>query len=137
MRAFLDTNVVVDFFGHRDPFFSDAADIIDMAVRDEITLVVSSLTFINAAYVLRKSFGKDIMLRKLTQLASICDISYIDSNIIKDSILRNSRDFEDCVQYLSAIQGKADLIITRDKTGFADLGGITMKPAEFLENCRK
>lgn len=136
MRVFLDTNVVVDFFGHREPFFAAAASIIDMAIREEITLVVSSLTFINAAYILRRALGKEATSRKLVQLSAISEISHIDGHIIKDALRRDTRDFEDCVQYLSAIQGEAEVIVTRDKTGFTDLGGITLTPEEFLEKCR-
>lgn len=136
MRVFLDTNVVVDFIGQRMPFFTASADIIDMAIRKEITLVVSSLSFINAAYILSKSLGKEITSRKLVQLSAISEISHIDGHIIKDALRRNTRDFEDCVQYLSALQGKADIIITRNKTGFSDLDGVTLKPEEFLEKCQ-
>lgn len=137
MRIFLDTNVVVDFLGKRMPFYTDAADIIDMAVRKEVAATVSSLTIINVAYILRKSFGKEVMMAKLAQLSDLCDVSAIDASIIKEAIRSNSNDFEDCVQFLSALGSKADVIITRDKTGFADLNCLAMTPADFLKYCRR
>ena len=54
MKLFLDTNIVVDFYAQRDPFFSSAWKIIELAERGLVDIVVSSLTIINLAYILRK-----------------------------------------------------------------------------------
>lgn len=135
MKVFLDTNVIVDFFGHRLPFYNDAAQIIDMALRSEIHLAVSSLSFINVAYILRKQFDHRHLYEKLLQLAQLTEISKIDSEIIRSAILKEARDFEDCVQCMSAMDVRADIILTRDKTGFANMSIRSLTPAEFIEKC--
>ena len=58
MKLFLDTNIVVDFYAQRDPFFSSAWKIIELAERGLVDIVVSSLTIINLAYILRKGYDK-------------------------------------------------------------------------------
>lgn len=42
MKAFLDTNIVMDFCARRIPFFESASLIIDMGYRKELTLIVFS-----------------------------------------------------------------------------------------------
>lgn len=54
MKIFLDTNVMVDFCAEREPFYSNAATIIEMGHNGNVSLIVSSLTLVNIAYVLRK-----------------------------------------------------------------------------------
>lgn len=135
MKVFLDTNVVVDFCVQREEFFKPAAQIIDLAIAGEIEIVISSLTFINVAYIVRKAFGKDVVFSKLQKLSELCHISEIDEYVIKSSIARHSKDFEDCVQCLSAIKANSDLIVTRNKDDFVDLPLNAMTPAEFIEHC--
>ena len=51
MKIFLDTNVLVDYLNKREPFFADAALVIDICERNDIIGVVSSLSVINTAYI--------------------------------------------------------------------------------------
>lgn len=98
---------------------------------------MSSLTIINLAYVLRKAYSKDIIAAKLLHLTKFSKISKIDSDIIKEAIERQSYDFEDCVQFLSSKTKKIDVIITRDKKGFADLDVPYMTAKEFIAKCQE
>ena len=137
MRVFLDINVVVDFLTMREPFFKSSALIMELARLGKIEVIISSLTFINIAYIVRKAFGKKAVIEKLEKLATLCQISEINNEIIKGAIAMHSKDFEDCVQCLSAKSASADLIVTRDKDGFTDLPVIFMSPEAFWEACQK
>lgn len=134
MRIFLDTNVVMDFCAKRMPFFEDASLIIDMGYRKEICMIVSALTFINVAYVLRKVYPKELVMAKLKSLADICVISPIEGETILNGIQMQAKDFEDSVQYLSALKCGADVIVTRDMKGFENFPIRTMTPVAFLES---
>lgn len=137
MKVFLDTNVIVDFCAVREPFFHDASMIIDMANKRLIDLVVSSLSFINVAYILRKHYPKELVMDKLDKLMSLCDISPIDREVVKKAIRLQARDFEDAIQYFSACKSDVDIIITRDATGFAEFDVLIQTPTEFLRACMK
>lgn len=54
---------------------------------------------------------------------------------IADAIVNFTDDFEDEVQYRSALAARADIIVTRDKTGFGNAEIPVMTPAEFLSKC--
>ena len=50
MKVFLDTNVIIDFYAQRDDFFRPAAIIIDLAIKKQLELCVSSLSFYNSQH---------------------------------------------------------------------------------------
>ena len=135
MKLFLDTNVVVDLCAGRQPYYADAAKIMELAARHEISLIVSSLTIVNVAYVLRKAVGIDEMYAKLEAFLKYVDVSPIDESAVKSAISINRKDFEDAVQYYSASSYDADLIITRDKSGFSGFPIEACSPTEFIGRC--
>ena len=137
MRVFVDTNVVVDFLGKRDPFFHDAAIIFEMSRLGKIEVVVSSLTIVNCAYVLRKQFSNVVTLDKIEDFCRMLKISPIDRNVILNALSSRPIDYEDAVQYFSAKSFTPDVIITRDKTGFKEYGALVMSPMEFVNECQK
>jgi predicted nucleic acid-binding protein len=52
--------------------------------------------------------------------------------VIDLSLVSDFKDFEDAVQYYSAIQVKADCIITRNKSDYAGDKISVLTPEEFL-----
>lgn len=136
MNVFLDTNVVIDFVCKREPFFTDAKYIFVMHERGKIECCVSVLTIINCAYIMRKVFDKNAVMRVIGLLCKQFEVTAIDKSIIMDAVQKQTYDFEDTVQYLSALPYQPDVILTRDKKGFADLGILVMTPAEFVARSR-
>ena len=135
MKVFLDTNIVVDFCAKREPYFLDAAQIIDLGLKQKIQVAISSLTIINVAYILRKLFDKDVIINKLSELSKLCEVTPINSDIVNFAINQTSRDFEDIIQFYSALSVDVDIIITRDKKGFSDFSLPIMTPKEFVLSC--
>ena len=74
MKVFLDTNVLVDYLNKREPFFADAAQVIDICGKNDICGIVSSLSVINAAYIMRKAYTKDSLLLKIKDSKSLPSI---------------------------------------------------------------
>lgn len=138
MNVFLDTNVVVDYITGREPFFSDALDIITMCERGLITGVVSSLTVVNCLYIARKLFpGKDSLYEKLDWMLSLFQISAISEETLREVSLSKPYDVEDGVQYFSALAYGIDVIVTRDSKGFAAFSTPIFSPSDFLHQCGK
>lgn len=137
MNVFLDTNVVIDFMGEREGFFDDASAIFSMIADGSIHASVSSLTMVNCAYILKKAFGSDVMFEKLDTLCQILDIMPIAKEQVQNAISMKPYDYEDAVQYLSALPYHPDMAITRDKKGFNDLDILVMTPAEFVQKAKE
>lgn len=134
MKVFLDTNVIIDFYARREDFFLPASIIIDMAYKKRIDIVVSSLTFVNAFFILRKTYNKESLYPKLRKLADICAITRIDEEIIKSCLQREVSDFEDAVQYTSSKTLDVDVIVTRDPKHYKEFDIKVQTPTEFLDN---
>ncbi len=56
----------------------------------------------------------------------------VDSQTIDESIASDFNDFEDAMQYYSALREQADVIITRNKDDYEAAQIPVYKPQEFL-----
>jgi len=137
MNLFLDTNVLIDLIDKRQPFYNDIALIASMAENKEFKLAASSLSFVNTVYVVSKNVEAKLVLEALKKLRIICDVSNIDEIVIDKSLISNFNDFEDAVQYFSALHHKSDMILTRNKKDFKNSEITTMTPSEFLASIKK
>lgn len=134
MKVFLDTNIVIDFYDQRGEFYYPAAVIFDLAHKGKIQLYVSAITFVNAFFILRKSYLREELYQSMLELASLCEITEIDKNTIKRCLTFERKDFEDSVQYESAMLNQVDVIVTRNVKDFKDFANNILTPTEFLES---
>ena len=134
-KLFIDTNIVLDLLAKREPFYESSAKLFTLADRNAIQLSVSSLTFANTNYVLSKlksaNEAKEI-LRKFKLLVQIVSLS----EKIVDLALNDTafKDFEDGLQYYSAIESNQDVIITRNQKDFKSSLLSVMSAQEFLSS---
>ena len=135
MKVFLDTNVLVDYLNKREPFFANASCIIDLCLSGQVKGVLSALSIVNAAYIMRKAYTRSSLQVKMGWLINVFEISSIDEQTIREAFASHATDFEDAVQCFSALQADADLIVTRDASGFKDFPIPVMTPADFLARC--
>lgn len=84
MKVFLDTNILVDYLNKREPFFAEAAQTIDVCTSGKVEAVVSTLSIINAAYIMRKAYTKESLLFKIAWLIEAFLIITRDPNGFKD-----------------------------------------------------
>ena len=137
MKVFLDTNVVIDFMGKREGFFDDAAAIFAMIEDKKVNATTSALTIVNCAYILKKAFSTDIMLEKVEALCQMLNVTPIDRSQLMNAVQLKPYDYEDAVQYLSALPSRPDVIVTRDKQGFNKFDILVMTPAEFVNRAKQ
>ena len=60
-------------------------------------------------------------------------ITPVDSKIISESLASDFEDFEDAMQYYSALRENAEIIITRNKADFSASKIPVVTPQEFLD----
>jgi len=137
MKVFLDTNVMIDLIVERTPFYEQIAKIVTIAEKNKIELFTSSLSFVNTFYVANKEFEKKAVIESLKKFRVVCNVSIIDELTIDKSLLSDFEDFEDAVQYNSALFQECSLIITRDKKGFKNAKISVLSPIEFLASLKK
>ena len=130
---FLDTNIVVDLLEKREPFCQDAVQIFTMAYNKQVRLVVSPMTFSTASFLLRKH-GSEGVRNLLANLRQLCSIATADEDIVDDSLASQFKDFEDAMQYYTALKAGADVIITRNGKDFSAAKLPVMTAAEYLSS---
>lgn len=132
-NVFIDTDVIVDFLIDRKPFSEEAATIFSMIDKKKIKGNISALTICNLYYVLRKAGSHKKVMKSLQLFSDLVDILKIDSNIIKSALSSEFKDFEDSVQYFTAIEHtKIDCLITRNVKDFKGINLPVMTPHAFL-----
>lgn len=132
-KVFLDTNVVVDFLCERGSFYMPAARIVVKAYHKEIELCCSSLTFATASYLMgRGKVSTEEVFQKIASFCTLCTPTLVDEAIVVEAARSNFHDFEDAMQYFSALRYKANVIITRNKKDFLESQIPCYEPLEFL-----
>ena len=137
IKALIDTNVLLDHLAHRDGFFQDAAVIFSMVDEGKLIGIVSSLSIVNCAYVLPKHYDGSPVLEQIKTMLRMFTISNVDASVLEYAADLEPYDYEDAVQYLSALPYHPDIVITHDKKGFNDLDILVMTPAEFVQKARE
>ena len=78
--------------------------------------------------------GHEKVIEKLTQLITITEVLTTDKDVIRKALNSNFKDFEDALQNYSAeLNGKIDLIITRNIKGFKNSSLAIMTPENYLK----
>ena len=132
-NVFIDTDVIVDFLTDRKPFSLESAKIFSLIDQKKIKGCVSSLSFSNLYYVLRKFGTHKKVISSLQDLSELVDILKVDSDIVKSALTSDFKDFEDSIQYFAAQEHKnVDCIITRNIKDYKDSSLPVMTPETFL-----
>lgn len=133
MKFFLDANVLIDFILERPLFYQPAAMIVSLAAERKIDICVSALSVVTANFICieRCKMPLDVYRRKVDFLRNFIEVCSVDSSDINSSYEANWKDFEDGVQYFSAIRSGVDYLVTRNVKDFEenDLKVITVDEA--------
>jgi len=116
---FFDTNVLFDFLADRKPFSDQAEILFEYKQQKKINIYVSAISFNNLYYIINKIDGHGKAIKLLTELADLVIIISLNNLIIQDSLKSDLSDFEDAIQYYSALSVKnIEGIITRNAKDF-------------------
>ena len=131
---FIDTDVIIDFLIDRKPFSREAAIIFTLIEQKKLKGYVSSLTFSNLYYVLRKFESHNKVISKLDSLSKMLTIVKVEEQTIKKALASGFPDLEDSIQYFSAIENrKIDVIITRNTKDYKKSDISVMTPGDYLQ----
>ena len=134
---FLDTNVMLDLLGERVPFYDSVAKIATLADKGDINIFVSALSYSTVNYFLVKFEDAEKAKEKLRKFKTISNISGIDELIIEKGLNSSFKDFEDSLQYFSALKSKCNIFITRNAKDFKEADIPVMTAEEYLISMRE
>ncbi len=136
-RVFIDTNIMLDFLGERYPYYEPIAKIATLSDKDKLKMVVSPISFATVNYLLSKYENPKTAIEKLRKFKVISEISIVDEHIVEKALNSEFSDFEDALQYFSAIASNCDIIITRNAKDFRQSLLPIMSADEFWESLSK
>lgn len=137
MRLFFDTNVMIDLLCERNPHYDAVAKLMVLKEKGLIQIIVSSLSFVTCHYLMSKTIGKIAASEMLKKFRILCKVSEVDDINIDKSLFSKFSDFEDAVQYFSALKANADCVITRNSKDFVLSEIPIFSPKEFLSSINK
>ena len=133
-KLFLDTNIMLDLLGEREPFYDSAAKIATLADKGKVKLIVSALSYSTVFYLLSKFENSEIIKEKLRKFKIISHISDLTDKIIEKGLLSNFHDFEDALQYHCALKADCNILITRNGKDFKGSDIPIMTAEEYLKS---
>jgi predicted nucleic acid-binding protein len=114
-KIFLDTDVTLDRLADRQPFAEAAHRLVAFAETGELTICLSSLSFGNIYYILRKIKGHTealALLGNLRQLVRVCAVTEAE---IQSALSSRFKDFEDAIHHFTAkTEGGVTTFVTRN-----------------------
>lgn len=89
-----------------------------MGVTDKIEILVSDLSFANIKYITRKTIPSDVFYDVMSTLMNIVTVVPIGKKAVAEALRIRAKDFEDSLQYFSALFADAEYLITRNIKDF-------------------
>lgn len=132
MKVFLDANVLIDVIQNRTDFVVESSKVLQLGINGSCDLCASDITFTTVSYYAKKNRTKEQLYDVLQSLRSFIEIVPSGKVAIDWALLQKSRDFEDSVQYYSALRSGSEYIISRNVRDYPynDIPAIT--PHDFL-----
>ena len=132
-KLLVDTNIVIDLLSKQEGFFQEAQELFTLADNKKVELFVSALTFANTHYLLSKYQKLDDARKTLIKFKVLVKVSPLDDKIVELALVSDFKDFEDAIQYHTALENGTDIIITRNKKGFKNSKLPVMTAKEYLK----
>ena len=132
MNVFLDTNVLLDVLGQREPFYAGSARVWTLAETGQIAAFASTLSLPNLFYILRRAKGSKPARKIVGILRDIFALVPLDAQITNQALDSEIGDFEDAIQFFSALRAGATTLITRNSKDFPGRDIVIQTPSEFL-----
>lgn len=131
-QVFVDCDIILDLLARREPFHHDAIRLFSAADRQELILAVSSLSFTTIHYLLSRQYSRSESRKKLIQFKTLVQVLPVNEKIIDLSLSSDFNDFEDGVQYFTAIEHHFNVLLTRNLKDYKPSRIPVMTAGEYL-----
>ncbi len=131
-RILVDTDVTLDFLSKRNGYYESANQLFSLLDLRIIEGFSTPVMFSNLHYILSGTSGKIVAIDLLKRLRSKLKIISVFESHIDSALHSDFPDFEDAIQYYSALENSIDFIITRNKKDFGKSIIPVMSAEEFI-----
>ena len=119
MKIFLDANILVSVLNKEYPLFTTTSRILSLADKENFSLYTSPVCLAIAFYFAEKKFKSEKAKSKIKILCEHIKITSVnEGSVFKTLETRAILDFEDGLEYYSAVESKCTCLITEDVGDF-------------------
>lgn len=136
MKTFIDTNILLDVVVKRIPHYTYSSYIWDFVKKDLIQGYISAITINNLYYILKKITKNDLSGKFIDEILKDFNIIPLTGDILRQARIIKNKDYEDAIQYFSAINAGCEFLITRNKKDFLSAGLNIVSPKEFIKKLK-
>ena len=131
-NVFLDTNVLLEILCNRR-YYKTCEQILMRGKNGYINLFASFLTFANMAYVLqREKINREDIYKAERMMEAMMTVLPMDGDQLRAALRNEVKDFEDMLQYQSALAGHCDCIVTINTNDFVEFSSLPVYSPEGL-----
>ena len=130
-RIFLDTNVILDFFLEREPFYYDALKLWAACEEGAVDGYVSALTINNVHYIAQRIKNPTTAMIAVRGILDVFNVVPLDKELLRRAADLHDRDYEDDIQLQSAVKAGCSHLFTRDPTHFHSKAIANVPPSSF------
>ena len=132
-KVFTDSDVILDILCKREPHYEYAAQVFSLADTRQLRLYTTPLVVANVYYILRKAIGIEKAKEALRKLRLLMHIIAIEEQEIDLALNSPFSDFEDALQYYTAVRHHIDMLLTRNIKDYKEKALIIQTPEQFIK----
>ncbi|MDR1150461.1 MAG: PIN domain-containing protein [Clostridiales bacterium] len=136
-KLFFDNDIILDISIKRDKSIdndvNDSIRLINLVEHGKYEGYTSSIIFTNTYYIQRKLKNHDTAINFLKKLRLVLNVLNVNDKIIQKALESGFSDFEDAVQYYTAIENKIDFIVTRNVKDYKKSTIKVLRPSQYLK----
>lgn len=132
VKVIIDLNVVLDVLQEREPFYEASASLLAAVETGKVEGYLAAHSVTTLFYLIQKSKSSADARAMITNLLQFLKVAPVDQSTIEQSLNLDYRDFEDAVQMITAVQCKADYLITRNTKDYKPALLPVIQPVDFL-----
>ena len=134
LNILIDSNILLDVMTTRQPFFETSYKVIEIVKTQEIIGYVSASSITDIFYIARRELkDKKVVLQLIKDILKCLKVATVSENEINKALELDWNDFEDAIQYSTALLNQMDYIITRNAKDFKTNEVPTISPEDFCE----
>lgn len=133
MNVLIDTNVILDILGKREPFVRHSSAILILAAKGKLSASITANTVTDIYYLMKKYLQNPEAIKNallgLMEVTDVVDVTKADCIKAFDLLMN---DYEDALLAHCAKRVKTDYIITRNAKDFSNSPVNAIVPEDFL-----
>lgn len=132
-KLFFDNDVILDISIDRGMDIKDSVKLMNLVEEKVYEGYTSSVIFTNTYYIQRKLIGHEMSIGFLKNLRLLLTVLSVGDSAIRNALESEFKDFEDAIQYFTALENGMDCIITRNASDYKKSSIPVYSPTELLE----